>query len=418
MLDIKRIDSLPIDPLIINNAQDSLETLRTYQDQLNLVFEVDRAGTRYLDLQDFILRSIPSAKPIRLLGLVIESHIISLLTTNTIIDNRLRNLRPHYAMRLRYGLSKDLPTPEYNRLLNLGRQRVWGAEYGTMAYSLHLTNTIEHYLNTSEIEDISSNYLATRSNVGTWAPVITSLINVRRSPRVQHHLSIYDIPIDLIKNLPDVRQVRTLLVNMRALMNTLLPWYEDDIRIDDTNRHLVDLARACHRYQLTVKDFISIENRFIHMEDCRIALLYPHILRARRSIDSIVGTGVVQALNKLLIEGIRPDLDDGLIDNLIASMLNDLYPPGGYNLLLISVAATLLNRALSRLVSLGPSIDIELDERTSSLVTDLYDEVLGLLAMAGLTLYRSNIQEVEIMGLNLITISGKTVMPTKELEDV
>lgn len=352
-------------------------------------------------------------------NLVIESFLVHLLSTSTISNLEKTKLSPHFSkykqLKLEH-LSRRISN-EYLENLTFTNARVWGGQYGSPLYFLYLDGEEQHYLHPSQIVEIVINALA-KSSTSTFSSIYSQLASLSLSEEPAVDQLIYKVPIDFLNTLPEFEKAYSTLIFLSEWLPKLLNWYLEPFLTQNAElkpatkaeEHLQEIAKRCLYYGLDAYSFSEdLAFQWIH-QDLSVPLisLFEDILALRKSA-TIDPQEPLNDLFSEFIENIDLNTPPNLIRETSLTLLRELAPPGGYNLLLLIVSLSLLNKAfiLSHPVN-NPYSDLSIFPLEVPLdpVLQLIGRVFRLIYAAGFTLSKSNLEHLNVTGFNLMTLTN------------
>jgi len=381
--------------------------------------------TQYRTIIDLIKRSIalPNIEEMEKLNSILHSYLISLLISSFIGEQNRTKVTPHFYKIKRfysYQLNKLYPSKDY--LFNLSNQYIytWGGSFGTLSYYIHLSGLLNEYLTPSQLIDIcvkqaySYNSYSYISN--TTKPFISNDNVMGIDDKV-----IYSYPIYIL-NHPDISTSIELISNIKPILKKILDWYLSPYTSKsitkpplspplNSNEYyaydaLCRIAKVLLGKGLTqFKDLSSY--RYIHND---VPSIWIETIDEVLSIRDNILYDPNQSNNRLY-ESIYMELINTIpykkYDSLLRRsqyILSNLYPPGGYNLVLLITASTLINKAF--ILSHGSSSNRD------------RERIMDLIYKASVCLRKSNIKSLMLIGNNLKQLSEVTKEEPINIEDI
>jgi hypothetical protein len=405
---------------ILNQELDFLQTLSRIS-QLNEQFSKNPDWLNTISSYIYILNSTST---------ITGSTVLLSQTLNS--SNKLAPIAhtDHYQNFLKLNVPNDLAYPQelIEDLIYTGRN-TWATELGTLGYFLNFnySHASAHNLNPGELAYKSViSFLSHQSQTRNLklSQIYLDYLSLAQQPTEENALLFFDLTVDIWQGL-DCRQVFKLLEFMESFLPELMTWYLNLNPIKKINKVEIELekiARLCLTKNLDFSgteawsdsrlsavrsvskgrsESFNFKHDFVFGNLPPIYLtLFKEIL-AQRSLmlddlkielleDSIPG----EALLKKYLSNIPLGLDVDLIKNKYLQLVSQLAPPGGFNLLLVTVANFLLANAYNLLA------------RTTSELTLEYPTVNQFCALAGNCLLRTNLNHLQILGKNLLVLAN------------
>lgn len=375
------IDSLPIEPEDIERSQSSIENNSNYLEQLRFVHKCISTIDRVAELQSFLSKKTEEANDENFLSLYIESSLLSLLYTSSITNTSRFYRSPHYLSRTHYITPvKSKPPTYYLKEIALSNLRTWGGMYGMPSFSLHLEGDTNHYLLPYEIADRVINYylnlLSTNTN---W-------IYISNYDYLSDNANPYDLSHLLIRDDPEVLSTYEVMWSISNLVPKLLDEYVKEEKT--LSNYMRDLVKLLILYGAD-SNIRNLHYNFIHQslgkewDD-----LFPEIIRLRKRAPS-----VRDELEEEFISSIPITTKEDLYRVSSNKLLSWLCPPGGYNMYLLIISLSLLNRAYIL------STERKLIEASKNIY------------LAGVCLRKSNLPHIQKLANNFVLVSNQTYLP-------
>lgn len=427
--DFKHLEILPIDEENLVIGSDTEGNLRS-KSCINLAFVSTNAVERLSSIHKINNRSLPNnLDSFVALTYIIESFLSSLLVLNSISNIDNTDTTEHYKRRLiTVSNTKILPSFKYCQDLTYSGFKTWGGLYGTLQYYIHLREQYEEYYTPSQVVFYATQSLIDLSKQNAYNNyldlgisdynILNELFNrfntLLEDDSNDADIEIYNIPrkliieISLISN--TVRDLRFYTEWIPRVFN----WYLNEQRtgsvltiIDNpiTNRERArntlitiaqDLLAKGMDEEVFNKSFVNFMRQNINTE---IFSLLTDLKRIRNLSNYVEVNVASESLEEELcrefhssISIINSPIEYREASNLI---LSSVCPPGGFALLQITVAANLLNRAyILAHQKIENTIVIQ--------QTQIYRRIIKLIGLAGIHLIRTNIQNVQALGVNLL----------------
>jgi len=352
--------------------------------------------------------SNPRVTKLERLNNVIHSYLITLLISSYIGDQGRTSITPHFNKLIKYNPEFNIrnlyPSTPYVKSLVDDRLCTWGGPFGTITYFLHLVQMKKEYLTPSQITSLSIRTCVKFNTLNPKFP-IDSLTEY------EDYISNY--PLQILE-IEDIKKAFNLLDKLVNILPLILNWYLGSYMsrgipnppaspIPSSNEYeayktLADIGKllmsrgldgksGLTSYDLihqslppiwtsTIEDVIAIRENTLY--DINFNNETPHENLCRQLIGSISrgNQGVIRKANY--------------------QILNNMFPPGGYNLLLLITALALVNRAY--ILTFPPN------EPT----TQDINKALGAIYKAGICLRKSNLNHLMLIGNNLTQLSNKS----------
>jgi hypothetical protein len=412
----KDLDSTILSNNIFNTSLNNLQVQIVFEQHQKAIYELVKED------QFFTFKN---------LSYIVESFMIQLLSISSISNLEKTKLSSHYSKYKQVTLKhlcKSISS-EYLEDLTFTNSRVWGGEYGTPLYYLYLDNIKQHYLHPSQLTEIVINSIS-KSSVSTFSNTYSQLASLALSDDLSVDELIYKVPINVLNTTVDIKTCGSLLTFFSKWLPKLLNWYlepflSQNVKREittDAEKDLETIAQKCLYYGLDFSSFSEdLFFNFIHQNlSSSFFSLFEDIISFRKSISD----KSKEKSNPLLtefIEAIPLNTSSSLIRETSLTLLRELCPPGGYNLLLILTSLILLNRAF---ILLHPTnnpysnLNIFPLDTPFDPVLNLIGRVLRLIYIAGFNLTKSNLEHLNITGFNLMQLTNldsNPVISTKDL---
>jgi len=397
---------------------------------------------------------------IEYVNLVIESQLSYLIFTNTIENLDNTKLTDHFKSRLLL-LNNERPSLNFSKVeeLSLSHKSIWLGYYGSLGYlSLDLNNIDLTYISFSELAYKTISLLFNRFSkvnfdsygdfkLNNWNNNFDNILATSSNLEERYDFEVYNFPEQLFLSEEITSDTIRNLKFFTKWIPDLVKWYFGQFN----NNYEVPLQPSEGTNEYKAYTILSRIARIIvnagldRMYDEREELSY-HLLHQSLSTNWPGVYNEIINLRKqflydpnlsrstdldILATAFYQNIDSNSKSNLSITssfILEYLTPPGGYNMLLISIACLLLNRAfiISHPSIVGNAISStkfdELSSPKSSLnfpqqdltflitrnkvINDVLLRVNKLIFLAGATLRKSNLEHIILLGNNLCHISG------------
>jgi hypothetical protein len=299
------------------------------------------------------------------ISLAAEALLYTLYITSTIATPDAQSLTPHWS---RIRSTPILPDSQTLITRMQGSGSNWAGTYGSLGYYI-VHCTVPPYIHSTALVDMAIGQMTSVSlSLQPWVAARTSDLD----------LNIYNSLFQILS--PVTPAVR--------LLDFLQVWVEPLLTQTVTEPTLLSIQSVLRNYVITSYDLDSWSWKMLH------SALSPSIQSA---IDEIIGyalrpTAVSDTPEGQWLQSLYGAMPSGSTSDILSDanlFISNLTPPGGFNLLLVGIAADLLNRAVIQLTN---STTI-----TNSVAYELY--------RAGLLLRRSNLDILVAIGHNLGILS-------------
>ncbi len=419
------LDTAPINEALLHPDKTLTEAL-DYRRQLNLAINCYQAENALSKQQEHMTKLVKGKNvTTSILNIAIESYLSLLIQMTTIASLDLNELSPHYQRRKLLVENQFIsPNSEYLERMLFASTRTWGTSYGSLGYFLHLQENSRHYLHPSQIIHSSVLSLINQSKSADFLRNFPS--NFERLISQEDaftDIQIYQLAAQLLKEIPDVRESIEQLDFYEEWLPKVISWYlkasrEGSVRQvpeqgtpdGDAYTLLAKIAQACLMAGLDETSFNSLSYMFVHQSIPPVFFSLMDdllLLRKKAALGDIEDTEMKELITGF-IKAITINTKVGLLRSTSQSILENVAAPGGYNLLLVSLAATLLNRAF---ILTHPSKTIYSNYIISPLknsfpeLMQFLGRVYRLLYLAGYCLKKTNLDHLQLTGVNLITLS-------------
>lgn len=419
------LDTAPINEALLRPDKTLTEAL-DYRRQLNLAINCYQAENALSKQQEY-MNNLVKGKNVTtsILNIAIESYLSLLIQASTIVSLDLGELSPHYQRRkLLVGNQFLSPNSEYLEKMLFASTRTWGTSYGSLGYFLHLAENSRHYLHPSQIAHFSVLSLINESKsadfLGSFPSDFERLIS---QDDAFTDIQIYQLASQLLKKIPEVRESISQLDFYEGWLPKVISWHlkasrEGTVRqvpvkgTPDSEAYslLTKVAQTCLMAGLDETSFSSLSYMFVHQSIPPVFFSLMDdllLLRKKASLGDIEDVEMRELITAF-VKTITLNTKVGLLRSTSQSILESVAAPGGYNLLLVSLATTLLNRAF---ILTHPSKTIYSNYIISPLknsfpeLMQFLGRVYRLLYLAGYCLKKTNLDHLQLTGVNLITLS-------------
>lgn len=377
-----------------------LKSTLTFKKYLNISFDIYKTQSALVKHQKVIRGILNRDTPFRIrdLNLSIESFMYILCYTSTIVDTN-EKISPHYTRRTSTIDTSFLSIRNvYLEDLLYTFQSTWGGMYGSLAYNLYLLEDNSHYLSISEISRRCIKYFTLPENsLSQWG---TNLLIILSDDSPTSDAALYSCQISIFKSL-ELEQTLISLNFLSSFLPSLIYWYENS---NSTSEVIRDIVTACYVNGYSSDNLQDLSFKYVHQEiTSNFESLYSELSLIRKRLALTNGLNQEELFINSFVENFDPISN---IKDKSYLILQDLFPPGGYNTLLVSIASELLNRAyiLSHYSTINYSDKPTSDNSSEVLI--LMSRINRILYYAGYTLKKSNLNSFNLLGNNLIYLSG------------
>lgn len=388
--------STPISELDLSSID--LASTLNFKKYLNISFDIYKTYSLVAKHQSTLSGLLASTDTftIRDLNLAIESFLYITCYSSTIVDIN-QTISPHYKRRTSSIDDSFLSiSNSYLEDLLYSYQSTWGGMYGSIAYNLFLQNNNSHYLSPSEISRSCIKYYLNLDNtIKDWnSQVLTSISNSNQIA----DSDLYNHQVKVFKYL-GIEDLFSSLNFLSNFLPSLIYTYENQV-IQSTI--LEEIVVACYKRGYSYDNIDDLAFNYIHQNiSSTFEDLYLDLALIRKKTSTTRGITEEDKLINSFVDEFNPISN---IRNKSYLMLKELFPPGGYNTLLVSIASELLNRAY--ILSHYSNTQFSSELASSTKVDSLVKRINSLLYYAGYSLRKSNLNSFNILGNNLIYLSG------------
>ena len=336
----------------------------------------------------------------------IHSYLIPLLTSSFVSILSRSSITPHFSKLIRsslFNIKLLYPSTSYLKRLLEDRVCTWGGSFGTLAYFLHLLDIKREYLTPSQLTSLVVRSCASFSNFSPSFPLV-SLVDYQADE------VIYQYHIDILQQ-GEIRDCISLLSKLSSILPSIVDWYLNSYLVrglpspplapsshNDLEAYITlsSIGKLMVSRGLSGREGISNYD-LIHQSLAPIwTSVIEEIISIRNNCLFDINYRDNSLLNSLCYQLLQaiPRSSSGLLSRVNYLILSSLYPPGGYNLALVMVAITLINRAL--ILTYPPSSPSNED----------IDKAFTSLYKAGVCLRKSNLSHFMMIGNNLCQLSS------------
>lgn len=365
----------------------------------------------------------------------LEQLLITILQIPCISDVNRTRLTEHYRKyKLNVNNNKILPSASYCENLMFTNFKNWGGIYGTIGFYINLLEDYEEYLTPSQIifkstlgllefvdsiqlqkllfneEDITANVIIRLNNrlrnliSSDLQSADSDIYNMFKTTIIDLKLSeTYSSLIFLERFIPDLIKWYFKRYDRESVVEP--PRYPTDAKTQAAYDTLEKVAKACIFYGVDNTNATKFGLGFIHQFiSNRIFDLYAELIRIKLTTGYLITNEEPINEEQELVESFLNNLNQFLSPTRLrddsALILQNIAPPGGFNLLIALLAANLLNRAyiITHRTSTRNTEDIENSR--------IYKRAIVLQVKAGLLLIKSSLKELQIFGLNIISMTN------------
>lgn len=449
----KHIELFPINDLDITPSDNIKQTLLG-KSCLNLSFQSLTTVKRLkslLSLRNSRLTSVNFTSIQSTLhdyNALLEEFLITVLQLPSISDMNRTKLTEHYKKyKIGVNNNKILPSNNYCENLMFTNFRNWGGIYGTLGYYINLLEQYEEYLTPSQlifkctegllnfIDAIQLQKLLFNEDDVNAQVIInlnTRLRNLMSQDSQTADLAIYNMFKDYLIDL----KLSETFINLQFLESyipQLIKWYfqrydlrgipeppntPSDEKTLAAYNTLIQLSKACIFYGVDDSNINKIGVGFVYQFlSSRYNNLFSEFIRIRNSTLYVQTDeppqNTEQELLETLLNNINSTTNPERLNTDSAIILQNVAPPGGFNLWILTLAANLLNRAyiLTHRNNIIDTSDIESNR--------VYKRAIALQVRAGILLLKSSLKELQVFGLNLISVTNieiEDINPTNLLD--
>lgn len=398
------------------SPEDLLKEKKYLYAGINSAQAVSRLNDLNLDI-DKILSG--SNNTVKTLNRVIESYLLTLLATSTIVNLINDELSPHYRMtKLLTPFTQSLD-PTYLENIMYTSSKTWGTTFGTQGFFLHKGEYMNHYATPSQLANESLKYLVAESKDLVNIDFLDKLTTYSLEDSKESDSVLYKLSAEYLNLYPNIQQAYEVLSFLSGWYPKVSSLVLNDIRTSNFSRSfsnsnsqeayftLINVAKAGLSLLMDESSFVDMEFNLLHNN---IPVSYFNLLsyitsaidKSEYSSDQY-SSEVYQDLMKEVLDFDLKRFDVNIVRAAISQLSGLLYP-GGYNQLLMAISIALLNKALILTSYENTNQDAELID--SEVNVDDLGRWYKLLYLAGYTLKKSNLYSLNTLGGNLLTLSS------------
>lgn len=428
--DFKHLEILPIDEENLVIGSDTEGNLRS-KSCINLSFVSANAVERLSSINRVNARSAPTEFD-NFLGIsyLLETFLTTILMLNSISNLDNTDTTEHYKRRLiTISNAKLLPSFKYCQDLTYASFKTWGGLYGTLQYYIHLREEYEEYYTPSQVifyasqalldvgrQDAYANYLSLGvADYNTLNQLYTQYAALLEDESSDADIEIYKMSKKLITELATISATVRDLNFYTDWIPRVFIWYITEVSngrlnfVDNpqTNQErarntIIRIGQAIASKGMDEAIFDRALVNFMRQNiNPEIFTLLDDFNIIRKQSTYVAIDTVEESIEELLVREFHENIST--ITNPVfyreASniILSSVCPPGGYALFQIMTAANLLNRAyILAYRKIQNTIPIQ--------QTLVYKRIIKLIGLAGITLIRTNVRNVQIVGVNLLKV--------------
>lgn len=401
-----------VQPIPLSRTGDSTSTLQS-RAYVNLSMNAVNAADRMANL--LTLQSQEVGESTYGLLILTESLLVTLLSVPLISTISRDRLTTHYSRcKLTSSTSSwALPSDAYLEDLMFTSQRSWATSYGTLSYYVNLQETHESYLTPSQLAYLSVtallNYVGSLSCPGELLSQYQTMSNLLLSDDESADVALYSLFGELPLAVPSIRQSYALLGYLQDVVPSLLTQYLASYRSGGQLKLSTDdpiinaVAQLCLRNGLSEESLGSLRYDFMYSKYSPVFYgVTQDLIYLRKTLDLSGEQG------SALSGAIPITADPTLFRQASNVMLSYVCPPIGYNLLLVALAVSLVNRAHMILY----------EALLANASSGIPPRVMRLLYLSARLLRRSELDHVAATGNNLMTLLSLDDKRTSFTDDV
>lgn len=411
------LDSAIRSPAIDRTSpEDLLKEKKYLYAGINSAQAVSRLNDLNLDIANLVSGSNNTVKA---LNRVIESYLLTLLATSTIVNLTNDELTPHYKMtKILTPFTQSLD-PTYLENIMYTSSKTWGTTFGTQGFFLHKGEYMNHYATPSQLANESLKYLVVESKDLVNIDFLDKLTTYSLEDSKESDSLLYKLGAEYLNLYPNIQQAYEVLSFLSGWYPKVSSLVLNDVRTSNFSRTfnnpnsqeayftLIDITKAGLSLLMDESSFANMNFNLLHNN---VPVSYFNLLsyitsaidKSEYSSDQY-SPDIYQDLMKEVLEFNLKRFDVNII-RVAISQLSGLLYPGGYNQLLMAISLALLNKALILTSYENTNQDAELIE--SEVSADDLGRWYKLLYLAGYTLKKSNLYGLNTLGGNLLTLSS------------
>lgn len=407
-LTVKSASIFAIDLKPAITIEDQIEN-RENQNFAITIAEAGAANNKLVTTLNDIINDAPYT--LETFNRVLETYLIVLANTSTIVNIDKTNVTSHYNKRSALGFSKKLPTRQYIKVLSLTGRKSWIGTYGSVYYELK--NSYFNYKNPSQLVNTSfKRFIEEQERLSD-----STKLNILDFYQSVEEIADYQLYLSHLDYLRDFG-----LFPLITLLDYLEDFFKEAYFLIETEvpdfEYVANLIQVAILTGLGPDTLVDLSYRFIHQDvsPTEIEVLNSVIERIKTlNLDEIKNERVKDFLDKAF-KKIGIEKTNDYFTKWSYAILEDLAQPGGFNYLLLQFSVLLLNRAYCLTHS------TKTDYFTTSLEDlDNFDEeglllisrVARLLYYSGTLLKKSNLINLNVFGNNLCNLLKIEDSPTK-----
>lgn len=427
--DFKHLEILPLDEDNLVLSEDTEGNVRS-KACLNLSFCISNSLSKLARIIRIAENGVnPQDNSFVDVSYILEVFLASILNVNTISDPAQVDIYEHYRRRqTQVSASKILPSFKYCQDITYAGFKVWGTHYGTLGYYNFLNEDYEEYLSPSELVYYSTLRLIALSRETAYTSLLslnspdyrllvdlyTTYESLIQSNNPDADIDIYNIQKEVITGIPVLADMIASLRFYQDWVPDVFEWYieqvSNGVNVTLIGKPSTNQERARNTLIRVVQSLLTQG-----LDEFAFTNLYQSYIRQNihanlyEALDQI--TTIRKQSTYLEVNTATQSVEEDLVQrfhggiSLIATNLNfrtgsnlilsAFCPPGGYTLLQVSIAATLINRAY--ILAYRASTTREEVQGTNT-----YKRIIKLLGLAGLTLIKTNKPHLQATGVNLM----------------
>jgi hypothetical protein len=428
--EFKHLEALPLDEdnLIINDSPESNLQAKAC---LNLGFNALNSNIRFSNILDINNKILELEAPNFLnLSHGLESLLITSLNLNSISNIVFSQVSPHYIKRqANISRNKILPSFGYCQNLTFTKFKIWGGLYGTLSYYNYLLEEYNEYATPSQITYDSAKSLLQYSKQVVFTSSISEVnnnnllltfyeqaLNLLDDPSLEADKQIYDLSKNIILIHPLTRSLFNELNFYESWLKRVFQWkdtYYNSTQtesLDSNKQRAIECLLSCvqitQQYGLNNDLINNLSADFIHQSySSNIKDLISDLATERNQctyikIDSVKTEDPAELLVIEFLDNISKFRNNYDFNNT-CNLIQEFYcPPGGYSLLLITLATCLINRAY--IISYNNINNTQGD----IYISDDYKRIVKLIGLAAILLIKTSNPTASIVGENLLVTFG------------
>ena len=408
----------------INLSFQSLSTISRLQKQ-SLLNSQELAGVRFGSSQSTLHQYNKQ----------LEQLLITILQIPCVSDFNRTKLTEHYRKyKININNNKILPSNGYCENLMFTNFKNWGGMYGTIGFYINLLEEYNEYLTPSQIvfkstlgllqyiDSIQLEKLLFNEEDQVANVVIrinNRFRNLMSQDRQGADSDIYNLFKETIVDLK-LSETYTSLLFLERFIPELMKWYfkrfdrnkrveppqyPTDVKSQAAYDTLIQAAKACVFYGVDEYNIQKLGLGFIHQFiSPRYFDLFADLIRVKNTTGYVqtdtAPVNTEQALVESFLDNLNVSINPNRLRNDSTIILQNVAPPGGFNMWLAILAANLLNRAyiFTHRSNTPDTEDVENSR--------IYKRAIVLQVKAGLLLLKASLKELQVFGLNIISMTN------------